>query len=158
MSKKFISFLTFVLLTILVSLVLLFMRTQDSIYRAEDEAVKLISYDFKVENVNKFYWSTTDKTYFAVDFNDDRGQQHYAIITQEGGETNYYTKDEIITEDEATSIVLYDMQPDKIVQMRLAQINQEPIWEATIKNNNGTITYYIISAKDGTWIQTIENI
>ena len=54
MSKKFISFLTFVLLTILVSLVLLFMRTQDSIYRAEDEAVKLISYDFKVEDVNKF--------------------------------------------------------------------------------------------------------
>ena len=50
------------------------------------------------------------------------------------------------------------MQPDKILQMRLAQINQEPVWEATIKNNNGTITYYIISAKDGTWIQTIENI
>lgn len=158
MSKKFISFLTIVLLMILVSLVLLFMRTQDSIYRAEDEAVKLVSYDFKVQDVNKFYWSTTDQTYFALDFNDDKGQQHYAIITQEGGNTQYYTKEEIITEEEATSIVLFDMKPDKIVQMRLAQINKEPVWEATIKNNNSTITYYIISATDGTWVQTIENI
>lgn len=134
------------------------MRTQDTIYRAEDEAVELITYDYELDKVNKFYWSTTDQTYFSVDFTDKEGAQHYAIIQQEGGEIAYFTPNEILSEDEAISIVLNDMTPFKIMQMRLALIEGQPVWEATIKNENNTITYYTISAKDGSWVMTIENI
>lgn len=158
LNRKIISFLTGLLLVLLVSLFYLFIKTQDSIYRAEDESIKLVSYDHTVKSVNKFYWSTTDKTYFALDFNDDQSSQHYAIIAQEGGEIAYFTANEIISENEASSIVLNDMKPFKIIQMRLSLLNNEPVWEATIKNENSTITYYTISAKNGSWIQTIENI
>lgn len=150
--------MTIVLLTILVSLVLLFIRTQDSMYRAENEAKKIISVDYEVKSVNNFYWSTTDATYFALDFLDKKGVQRYAIIAQKGGEASYYETSDIITEDEAYSVVLNDMKPYKIIQMRLSLIDEQPVWEATIKNENGTITYYIISAYDGSWVQTIENI
>lgn len=158
LTRKTISFLTGLFLVLLVSLFFLFIKTQDTIYRAEDESVKLVSYDHTVDRVNKFYWSTTDKTYFALDFNDDQNVRRYAIISQEGGEVVYYTADEIISEDDATSIVLNDVKPFKIIHMRLALLNNVPVWEATIKNENSTITYYTINATDGSWVQTIENI
>ncbi|MBF6977783.1 hypothetical protein IU403_01330 [Aerococcaceae bacterium zg-BR22] len=158
MSKKLISFLTIVFLILLISFSALFIRTQDRIYRAEDEAVKLVSYDHEVKKVNKFFWSTIDKTYFGLDFIGKDKKQHYALIAQDGGDTHYFTQNDIISEEDAKAITLNDVKPHRILQMRLSLLNAKPVWEATIKNKNGTLTYYTISAADGSWIQTIENL
>ncbi|MBK0347909.1 hypothetical protein JDW15_04525 [Aerococcaceae bacterium zg-ZJ1578] len=158
MSKKLISFLTILFLILLISFLALFIRTQDRIYRAEDEAIQLVSYDYEVKKVNKFYWSTLDKTYFGLDFTDKDKQQHYALIAQDGGETHYFMPNDIISEEDAKAITLNDVKPFRILQMRLSLFNDQPVWEATIKNENGTLTYYTINAKDGSWVQTIENL
>lgn len=158
MSRKLITSLSLILIVVLVSFLFLFIRTQDTIYRAEDEAIALVDYDYPVQTVNHFYWSTIDATYFALDFIDKEGTHRYALIAQEGGDVTYFTEGDIISLEDAKAIVMNDMSPHKISQMRLSMIEDRPVWEATIKNDNGTITYYTIDARDGSWIETIENI
>lgn len=158
MSRKFITGASLLLIAIMVAFLLLFIRTQDTMYRAEDEAIALVSYDYQVDQVNHFYWSTIEGTYFALDFIDGDGVHRYAIIAQEGGDIQYFTNSDIISQTEAEAIVLNDITPYDISQMRLSMVGGKPVWEATIKNENGTITYYTISATDGSWVQTIENI
>lgn len=158
MSRKLISTLTLLLLILLVSLFFFFIRTQDSIYQAEDESIALVKHDYQIKRVNNFYWSTIQETYFSLDFVDKDDVHRYAIISQEGGEVKYFTNDEIINQEEARSIVLNDMNPHDIMQLRLSLIDDQPVWEASIKNENGMLTYYTINAKDGKWVQTVENI
>ena len=56
------------------------MQSQARINQAEEETVNLVKYDFNVDKINKFYWVTTDNTYFSLDFIDDEGVQHFAIL------------------------------------------------------------------------------
>lgn len=158
MSRKFISIISILLLIVLSSLLFLFLKTQERIYQAEDESIQLVAYDYSVERVNKFYWTTTDQSYFSLDFQDENNEQRYAIISQVGGDIAYFTPQDIISEEDAMAITLNDMSPHRILQMRLAMLNEVPIWEATIQNEDGTITYYTLNAQNGSWIQTVENI
>ena len=158
MTKRTVSMISIFIIFLIIAFFSLFVRTQDQFYRAEDEAISLVSLDYDIKDALNFYWSTTDKAYFALEFNDRDGQHRYAIITQEGGDIAYYTSQDIISEEDAESIVLKNHSPHRILQMRLALLNQVPVWEATIKNEDGTINYITINATNGQWIQSIENI
>ena len=158
LNRKFVSFLTVVFLIVLVGLSWLFISSQAHIQQAQKEAVKRIEVDYTVKDVKKFYWTTIKEAYFAMEFVDDSGQAHYAVIAREGGDAHYYTPSEIITEDEAKSIAAEGTGVTNIMQARLGMMNDGPVWEVTIKNEDGTLTYYYVNAKDGAWIQKIENI
>ena len=114
--------------------------------------------DYTVKDVKKFYWTTISEAYFALDFVDDSGQERYAIVKREGGTVNYYTPNQIISEEDAKAIALADNENYKIMQARLGMIKDTPVWEITIKNDNNTLTYYYLNAQDGSWLQKIENI
>lgn len=158
MNRKTVSILTLIFLLILTSILVVFMQSQTKINQAEEETIALIEYDYPVDTINKFYWVTIGETYFSMDFVDEAGQQRYAIVAQEGGDMQYYTPDEIISEQEANAIGLNDTGATDIIQTRLGLFNNEPVWELTLRNENNTITYYYIKATDGSWVQTISNI
>lgn len=158
MNRKTVSILTVIFLAILMGILGVFMQSQAKINQAEEETLALIEYDYQVDTINKFYWVTIGETYFSIDFVDETGQQRYAIIAQEGGDMQYYTADEIISEQDANAISLNDTGATDIVQTRLGLMDSEPVWEITLRNENNTITYYYIKARDGAWVQTISNI
>lgn len=158
LNRKVVSTLTIILLLVLLSFSWLFWRSQTRIQQAEAEAIKLVEYDYPVKKVNKFYWTTINKAYFSLDFVSDDNVQRYAIITREGGATAYYTPEQIISETDAISIAKSDVEPHKVLHARLGMLNESPVWEITIKNGDGTLTYYYLNATNGEWVQKIENI
>lgn len=158
MTKRTVSILTFITLSIMIALLAIFMQSQVSLNRAQDEALALIGYDHKVSAVNKFYWARTDQATFALDFSDQKGDRYYAIIEREGGDIHYFPEDDLISEQDAKAITAHEMKDSKILQARLGLYDNEPVWEVTLKNKNQTVTYYLLSAEDGEWIQTISNI
>ncbi|UUX34533.1 hypothetical protein [Fundicoccus culcitae] len=158
MSRKTVTTISIILLVILVGMFWLFMESQASIYQAEDEAVAIVEVDYPVKQVNEFYWVTFDETFFSLDFFDNQEVQRYAIISQEGGDTDYYTYDELISEPQAKELTLANMGEVDIIQARLGKLANNPVWEITLRNANGTLTYYYLNAVNGTWVQTIENI
>ncbi|MGF3066308.1 hypothetical protein [Facklamia sp. P12950] len=158
MSKRTVSILTFITLSIMIALLAVFMKSQTAYNLAQEEAIALVTYDYAVEKVNNFYWTTVDQATFALDFFDENNQQHYAIIEREGGDIHYYSVNELFTEEEAKSVTASQIEEPKIMQARLGLYQSEPVWEMTLKNDNNTITYFLLSAKTGKWIQTISNI
>lgn len=158
MSRQMTTTITLIFLVLSLTFLSLFMKSQAKFNQAEDEAVRLVGYDYKIRRVNDFYWATTDETYFSLDFIDQEHQERYAIISQDGGEVRYYDKDEFITAHEAQAITSQDLEVTKFLQTRLALLNNEPVWEVTIKNQNGLLAYYYLNAMTGEWIKKIENI
>lgn len=158
LSRKTVTIITVILLAFIVGLFWLFMESQASIYQAEDEAIALVELDHPVEQVNEFYWVTFDETYFSLDFVDDEGIRRYAIIAQDGGDTSYYSSDEIISATDAKEVTLANLNSPEIIQARLGLLFETPTWEITIRNQNDTLSYYYLNATNGAWVQTIENI
>lgn len=158
MTRYMITTLVSLTLVICLSFLLLFSKSQAKYNQAEKEAVDLVSYDYDVKQVKNFYWSTTDATYFSLDFIDQDLQERYAIIPQEGGEVRYFDREEFITQEQAQEIAANDYQPVKFLETRLSLLNHEPVWEVTIKNDNNTITYYYLNAYNGEWVKKIENV
>lgn len=134
------------------------MQSQARINQAEEETVNLVKYDFNVDKINKFYWVTTDNTYFSLDFIDDEGVHHFAIVAQEGGDIQYFSENEIISEQDANDLTINETSMTNIIQTRLGLLNNEPVWEVTLKNDNNTLTYYYVNALTGLWVKTISNI
>jgi len=143
---------------LLISILGVFMQSQARINQAEEETVNLIKYDFNVDKINKFYWVTTDNTYFSLDFIDDEGVQHFAIVAKDGGDIQYFSENEIISEQDANDLTINETSMTNIIQTRLGLLNNEPVWEVTLKNDNNTLTYYYVNALTGLWVKTISNI
>lgn len=158
MNRKTVSVLTAIFLVLLISILGVFMQSQARINQAEEETVNLVKYDFNVDKINKFYWVTTDNTYFSLDFIDDEGVQHFAIVAQEGGDILYFSENEIISEQDANDLTINETSMTNIIQTRLGLLNNEPVWEVTLKNDNNTLTYYYVNALTGLWVKTISNI
>lgn len=158
MNRKTVSILTVISLLMLLGFTWLFWKSQTKINQAEAEAVKLVEYDYSVKSVQDFDWVTLDQTYFSLYFKDQDDQQRYAIIEREGGKVHYFTPQEIISEEDAISITKGDMKPHKILEARLGLLEDKPVWEVTLKNDNGTLTYYYLNATNGEWVKKIENI
>lgn len=135
-----------------------FMQSQARVNQAEEETVSLVEFDYAVDKINKFYWVTTDNTFFSLDFIDEEGVQHFAIVAQDGGDIQYFGENEIISEQDASDIATNEMAAMKIIQTRLGLLDNKPIWEVTLKNENNTLTYYYIDASTGQWVKTISNI
>lgn len=158
MNRKTVSVLTAIFLILLVSILGVFMQSQARVNQAEEETVSLVEFDYTVDKINKFYWVTTDNTYFSLDFIDEGGAQHFAIVAQDGGDIQYYAENEIISEQDASDIAINETSSLNIIQTRLGLLEDKPVWEVTLKNENNTLTYFYIDASTGRWVKTISNI
>lgn len=158
MNRKTVSVLTAIFLILLVSILGVFMQSQARVNQAEEETVSLVEFDYTVDKINKFYWVTTDNTYFSLDFIDEEGAQHFAIVAQDGGDIQYYAENEIISEQDASDIAMNETSSLNIIQTRLGLLEDKPVWEVTLKNENNTLTYFYIHASTGRWVKTISNI
>lgn len=158
MNRKVVSGLTVILLVILVALLFLYSESMSGMVKAQEETVQLVELDHTVEEINDFNWVTFEEAYFTLDFMDDEGNQIYAIVTQDGGDINYFTPRDIISQQDALSITLSENEQAKLLQARLGLLDGLPVWEVSFKAENNTLSYYYINATDGDWYQTIANI
>lgn len=158
MNRKIVSVLTTLLLIFLMVLLFIYSESTNSKVKAEDEAIQLVGLDYTVDTVNQFDWFTLEESYFSLDFIDSEGLQRYAIIKQEGGDIEYYNDEEIISRVDAIAITLNDNETAEIIQARLGIFESKAVWEISFKAEDSTLTYYLINAKTGQWIQTIANI
>ena len=158
MSRRSVSILTFIVLMILLTFLLLFMKTQSKVNQAESEAVTLIEYEMPVKAVNQFYWTTIQDAYFSLDFTNADDDRKYAIIEQDGGHVHYFDYSALLTQEEAASIIEEENEGINLLQTRLGLKDTIPVWEVTSKQHDGTLIYFYIDATTGNLVDTIENI
>lgn len=147
-----------ILFLLIASSYTIFYRAQQPMIQAQKEAIVIAEKEANIQEVEDFYWYNGSETYFTVAGTDNKDEELYVIIKKSGGSTTILKTAEVVTESEAKSITQADKAPNDILEARLGIENEEPVWEVTYKNENGTIGYYLISALSGKWVRDIENI
>lgn len=158
LNRRVVSALTVIFLIVLIALLFLFSQSMNDITQAQEETVALVELDYSVDQVNDFDWVTIDESYFTLDFIDGEGTQRYAIVTQEGGDIQYFTSQDIISREDALSITLNENELSELLNAKLGLLNGISVWEVSFKANDNTLSYYYINATNGEWVQTIANI
>ena len=161
LSRRTVNVLTLIIVLILLAFIGMFMASERSINQAKQETVRLVEVDHDVKKVNKFYWlTTTEATYFSLDYQNEENKQSYAIVARDGGDVHYFSPQDIISEADAKAITVANNEDNlkDIVAARLGLLDGQPVWEITFKTKEATMTYYYINAKNGQNIQVISNL
>ena len=158
LSQKWIPVTSMILLSLMMFFIFIYASSVSGLAQAEVEAKDIIEVDYPIEQVHQFNMVTMKESYFSMFFTDNEGVERYAIIKQDGGDTDYYTNEDIISREDAIGITKYDNEIDKVMQARLGKMDNRPVWEVTFKNQSGIMSYYYLDATDGEWIQTIANL
>ena len=159
LSRRTVSVLTILIAVVLLFLFSVFIFSQRPIEQAREETTNLINIDHPIEETTEFYLLTTpEETYFSLEFTTTDNEPMYGIVARDSGETVYYNYNELITNEDALAITVNDLNPTEVQQARLGLVEDEPVWEVTYIDEDSTMGYYYISAKDGSWIQTISNL
>lgn len=158
LSRKAVTILTILLLIIGLVFLWIFIQSQSHLAKAEQEAIELINVDHRIKRVNDFQWFTLEESTFSIDFVDEKNQQRYAIIQQEGGDIEYFTPKDIISAKDAKAITASEKEVDYYLNARLGKLENVPVWEVIFRDKKDKINYFYINAKTGEWLQSIENI
>lgn len=150
--------LTVFLLIILLTGLGLYISVNSDLRAAENSTLKLVEKDYQVSQVTEFYWVTINETSYSMKFVDKVGQTYYAIMNQDATTPTYYSENDLISQQDAESIAASDLENTRILNTRLGLMDNDPTWEIVLKNEDNTLIYYRLDARDGTWKQKIDGI
>lgn len=137
----------------------LFFYAQRPLVRAESEATAIAKEQAGIEKAMDFYWYNGGvDTYFTVGGYTNEEEYQYVVIKQNGGNTWTFSSQEIVTEEEAKSILLALKQPSDILEARIGMEKEEPFWEVAYQDGEGQLGYIIISARTGELIREFQDI
>lgn len=160
MKRKLINAAALILGLLLVFCIYIFYTSQRPLQRAEKEAIEVVGEKYTIQNVENFYWYNGSETYFTLAATDENNELYYAIVQQDGGQiTQLFAKD-IITESEAKSIALYDLEidDDQLREARLGLLGGDAVWEVNYRQGQNEMGYYYLDATTGDWVKKITNI
>lgn len=147
------------LFILIVSSYTIFFRSQQPLVQAEKEAKKIAEEVADVDYIKDFYWyNGTDETYFTVEGFTESMDHVYVVIKQNGGDTLLLDADEVVTEEEAKSILQAQKDPFEILEARIGIEEDTPFWEIAYKNDDGSMGYLLISVYTGETIREYNDI
>lgn len=159
MNQRTVSLLTILLALALVAMIVTFSLIQQPVNQAQAETIRIVQVDDSVSDLGRFYWlTTTEETYFTIDYRNDQGDHKYAIVARDGGDVSYFPYQDLISEEDALSITLADHDPAQSLQARLGLWQDEPVWEVSFMDEEGLLNYYYLDAFNGQDIQLISDI
>ena len=153
--NKWIIGLVAILLLIIVSGTILFIRSNRPMQQAKTEAVELAKQHANLETVEHFYWFNRDQTYFTVTGENQSGKEIVVIIPKSGQNIQVLDAADGLTEEAVTKQMRTAHPEIAIEKVNLGKIKDQPVWEITGKDEEGAISYYLFSFEDGEEIQNV---
>lgn len=153
--NKWVIGLVAVLLLIIVSGTILFIRSNRPMQQAKEEAVDLAKQYANLETMENFYWFNREETYFTVTGKDQSGNDIVVIIPKSGENIQVLDAKDGLNE-EAVIQQMQTAHPEITVdKAALGKFKDQPVWEVTGKDDQGAISYYLFSFENGEEIQNV---
>lgn len=110
-----------------------------------------------LHNVNNYYYSNLNDTYYSVGGLNKFNQYSYAIMSKNHDDIQVITQKNGISPEKADRIAK-TKGSTKILNTALSLTDKKPVWVVTSINKNNSLNYVTINFKDGKIIQTLKNI
>lgn len=147
-----------ILLAIIVMIAIFYVRSTHPRTQAKKEATEIAKEYAHLESVDKFYWFTRKKTYFSVTGKNDKGEELAVIIPKSGGKVTVLNQKSGVVEGHIRQIIETEYQEKAIQKISLGLYNDEPTWEIVTTNDEGLLSYYLLSFENAEEIMIIKNV
>lgn len=147
-----------VLLVIIVTMAIFYVRSTHLRTQAKREATKIAKEYAHLESVDDFYWFTRKETYFSVTGKDDKGEALAVIIPKSGEKVTILNQKDGVDEEKIRQIIQTEYKEKKIQKISLGLYNDKPTWEIVTKNEDGLLSYYLLSFEKAEEIMIIKNV
>ena len=138
-----------ILLAILVTIIIFFVRTNQPMAQAKKEATAIAKTSANLETVDKFYWFTRKN---------DKGTQIVVIVPKSGEKVTVLNQKDGQTEQQITDIVAKAHPDESVMKATLGLYDKRPAWEVVTENDQGVLTYYLMSFDKGEEINVVKDI
>ncbi len=107
-----------------------------------------------------YEYSRDGKNYNTIKGSTKQGEKLYAIISGNGKKINVIAANSGISANKAQNFVLETRKAKRVLHVALGmQSNgKRPVWEVTYLNQNDQLCYSLLSFKNGSVIQEIQNL
>ncbi len=156
--KKFLTSVLFIMLLLIFGVTIVLTRSLSPYNQAKAETAQLASQKANLSTAEDFYWFNGNETYFTITGLNSEGTPIVVIIQQDGGEMKIFNEEDTISKERAIQLTVQRETPHKVLEARIGQYNQSPIWEVSFEQENGSIGYASFSLTSGEWIRTVKNI
>lgn len=156
--KKFLTSVLFIMLLLIFGVTIVLTRSLSPYNQAKAETAQLASQKANLRTAEDFYWFNGNETYFTITGLNSEGTPIVVIIQQDGGEMKIFNEEDTISKERAIQLTVQRETPHKVLEARIGQYNQSPIWEVSFEQENGSIGYASFSLTSGEWIRTVKNI
>lgn len=138
--------------------IIILIKANQPYARAEKEAVDLAEKYAKLDQADEFYWYSREQSYFSIIGTDADGKKIVVIIPKSGDKITVLNQEDGINEAQAVKTITEKKHPHKILKVTLGMEKEEPVWEVTTENENGELSYYLLSFENGEIKKETENM
>uniref|UniRef100_UPI002477D708 cell wall elongation regulator TseB-like domain-containing protein n=1 Tax=Enterococcus faecalis TaxID=1351 RepID=UPI002477D708 len=111
-----------------------------------------------LETVDKFYWFTRKNTYFTLTGKNDKGTDIVVIVPKSGEKVTVLNQKDGQTEQQITDVVAKAHPDESVMKATLGLYDKRPAWEVVTENDQGVLTYYLMSFDKGEEINVVKDI
>ena len=156
--KKVLTSILVIMLVLIFSVTLVLTRSLSPYNQAKAETTELASRRADLRDAEDFYWFNGNETYFTITGSNSEGTPIVVIVQQDGGEIKVLNEEDTISKERAIQLTVQRETPKKILEARIGQYNDTPVWEVSFELENGSIGYATFSLTSGEWVRTVKNI
>lgn len=156
--KKILTSILVFMLVLVFSVTLILTRSLSPYNQAKAETKELASRRADLRDAEEFYWFNGNETYFTITGSNSEGTPIIVIVQQDGGEIKVLNEADTISKERAIQLTVQRETPHKILEARIGQYNDAPVWEVSFEFENDSIGYATFSLTSGEWMRTVNNI
>ncbi|MFD1466228.1 DUF5590 domain-containing protein [Lapidilactobacillus mulanensis] len=108
--------------------------------------------------ITDFMTYNRKQTYYTVAGRDQNDQLKYVVINGKNGKIKIYAGKNAFTKSEVTAAVKKNYRIQKIYGINLGLNQGQPVWEISMKNTNGKLSYVLLDFHNGKQISAIDNL
>lgn len=152
--RKIVIIVSSIILSILLLVGIFFEVTFSPLEKARVQALTLAKENGLMKSPTKFYWYKGEKVALSLYGKNEEDMDVYIIMVPDEEKAFAYYAHNLLNEDQARAISQEGNQ-HTISSVTLGILDDKPIWEVIVYDNNKHIGYDIILATDGTILQRI---
>lgn len=158
--KKTLMGLAVFFTVIIIMAIYFFTTTTKPYYQDRNQTIKIAEAEAGlVEDFDFYAFHGKDESYYTVTGLDEEEEAIAVMVRESDGAIEIFDFNQLVSRQEAIQLVQEDLAIDQVLQARMGMTGgEQPIWEISFENNDGTIGYYYVSLLDGHWVRTIDNL
>ncbi|MEH7303494.1 cell wall elongation regulator TseB-like domain-containing protein [Neobacillus drentensis] len=156
--KKWIIFLSILVLAMCGLLIKVYLSAVDPLKTAEKKAVSLAKKEISLTEVEDFHIYNGNETVNVIEGKSKKGDNVIVWIPEKSKEIFVRKANNGLTKEAAIQKLQQEKSPKKIISVRLGMEKNIPLWEIYYRSNNNLINYYYVHFDTGEWLKKIENL